>query len=827
MRDIADKFVGGIERIDSRFSGTKRSLSLRAVVLGLAGVALISVAEPYNQNIYENTMLIGNQLPISVLFLVLLLVLVVNPVLMLLPRAASLFDPSRLAVVWTCLLPASFWMWRGPVDLSVRETPSSGLPGPVVGLVWGLTGVLLLTAAVIAHRRRARASGGAAAERSPAPASASLGARIASALLLAGICLLPVLLAPVFSRWLEGVPPEATDGPALIILAYGSATLLLLAVSWPVVRGLARVEPFSPAELVVVMTMMLSACAVIWSGFHRLWAHQLVAPFYHLQTYPRWKPLVESLPAWLVPSTEPENVEVIYNFYAGASGVPWGAWGLTALGWAPFVLAFFVGSFFLMALFRRQWEEAEKLSFPLAAIALETLRPPSPGRILNDMFRSKLFWWSAGVVVCLQTLYGLHVYFPDFPEIVLKYDLHAALETPPWRHLPHWIRAKDAFFVVVGVSFFLSTEMSFSLWAFVIILGLVEMIGRNFQYPIQEHFDDHQIGAYIAYAGVIVWVARGHLARAFRSIWRGPGQADTQDQLSERAAAVGFLLCFAIAAAWLTAAGLPMQVAVLVALVIFVLALVIGRVVAESGLLFVQYNCWPHLFAEAAFGQLLTPGTHALIHFTTIAPTMDAREGLMPYAFNAARMADGVQHIKRRRRLFGLWIVSLILALVLAGAAQLSIVYRRGATLTDEHAGRLLPEKNYNSSADFADLLQQSPAKIHSVRARHASGIATGAAVVLGLCFLRHRFLAWPLHPIGFIMANTYPMQVFWLSIMLGWLCKSLVMRLGGVPVYRKLCPLFLGMIVGTTFSSIFWILVKIASYSGGEQGKAIVFLPS
>jgi hypothetical protein len=44
---------------------------------------------------------------------------------------------------------------------------------------------------------------------------------------------------------------------------------------------------------------------------------------------------------------------------------------------------------------------------------------------------------------------------------------------------------------------------------------------------------------------------------------------------------------------------------------------------------------------------------------------------------------------------------------------------------------------------------------------------------------------------------------------------------------YRKLQPLFLGMIVGTTFSSIFWILVKIASYSGGEQGKAILFLPS
>jgi len=672
MRDISDKFVGGIGRIDAHSPASRRGLSLRAVLLGLAGVALISVAEPYNQNVYENTMLIGNQLPIAVLFLMLMLVLVVNPILARLPR----------------------------------------------------------------------------------------------------------------------------------------------------------VEPLAASELVVVMTMMLAACAVIWSGFHRLWAHQLIAPFYHLKGHERWGPSIESLPAWLVPSADPENVEVIYNFYAGQSAVPWWPWCWTALKWAPFVLALFVGLFFLMALFRRQWEEAEKLSFPLAAIALETLRPPPPGRLLNDMFRSKLFWWTVGIVVVLQTLYGLHVYFPQIPAIVFKYDLHAALETPPWRHLPHWIRAKDAFFVVVGVSFFLSTEMSFSLWAFVILLGLVEMVGKNFQYPIHEHFDDHQIGAYIAYAAVIVWVARRHLARAFRSIGRRPRSLDGDDQIAERSAAIGFLVCFVIAWAWLTLAGLPAHVACLVALVVFMLSLVVGRVVAESGMLFVQYNCWPHLFAESTFPQLLTPRTHTLIHFTTIAPTMDAREGLMPYAFNAARMADGVEHLGPRRRLFGLWILCLVLALVLAGAAQLSIVYDRGANLADDWAGRQLPERTYNSSAEFADLLQRSPDRIRSVWSQHAWRVAAGGSAVLGLCFLRYRFLAWPLHPIGFIMANTYPIQVCWLSIMIGWLCKTLVMRLGGVPVYRKLCPAFLGMIVATTFSSVFWILVKIAGHSTGEA-KVILFLPS
>jgi hypothetical protein len=137
-----------------------------------------------------------------------------------------------------------------------------------------------------------------------------------------------------------------------------------------------------------------------------------------------------------------------------------------------------------------------------------------------------------------------------------------------------------------------------------------------------------------------------------------------------------------------------------VALVVFVLTLVVGRVVAESGLLFVQYKCWPHRFAESVFGSLLTARTHALIHFATIAPTMDAREGLTPYAFNSARMADAIQHLRRRRWLFGLWVLSLILALVIAGATQLHIIYDRGAVLGDEFAGKILPEQTYNSSSD-------------------------------------------------------------------------------------------------------------------------------
>jgi hypothetical protein len=332
----------------------------------------------------------------------------------------------------------------------------------------------------------------------------------------------------------------------------------------------------------------------------------------------------------------------------------------------------------------------------------------------------------------------------------------------------------------------------------------------------------------VAYAGVIVFVARHHLATAFRAIWRPNHKPERANELlNERTAAIGFLLSVLVSVVWLSFAGLPVHLAMLVMLVLFGLGLVVGRIVAESGLPFVQYMFMPQGFIESIAGGLLTAKTHTLIHVTTVAPAGDAREALSPYLFNATRMADGVGRLRSRRTLLMLWMSALLLAFVLAGASQLSIVYDRGATLTDEYAGRMLPERNYKSSADFGDLLEQSDARFAQHRREQLTHVGIGAGTVLTLCFLRYRFLAWPLHPVGFLVAYTYPLQVFWLSLLIGWLCKWLVMKLGGVPAYRKLQPMFLAMIVGTVFSSVFWIVVKILSYSGGEQGKAILFLPS
>ena len=98
--------------------------------------------------------------------------------------------------------------------------------------------------------------------------------------------------------------------------------------------------------------------------------------------------------------------------------------------------------------------------------------------------------------------------------------------------------------------------------------------------------------------------------------------------------------------------------------------------------------------------------------------------------------------------------------------------------------------------------------------------ITLGAGVMGALLYLRQRFLAWPLHPIGFPVSNTHPIITFgWLSILLAWLCKAAILRYGGVRLYRTMRPFFLGLALGEFSASAIWVFIDGAF---GVEGNMI-----
>jgi hypothetical protein len=85
------------------------------------------------------------------------------------------------------------------------------------------------------------------------------------------------------------------------------------------------------------------------------------------------------------------------------------------------------------------------------------------------------------------------------------------------------------------------------------------------------------------------------------------------------------------------------------------------------------------------------------------------------------------------------------------------------------------------------------------------SAMGVGGGVAFLLTWLRTRFLWWPLHPIGYMAANSWGMHWNWGALTVGWLVKVLLLRYGGLGAFRKAVPLLIGLVVGDMLSEGLW----------------------
>jgi hypothetical protein len=77
--------------------------------------------------------------------------------------------------------------------------------------------------------------------------------------------------------------------------------------------------------------------------------------------------------------------------------------------------------------------------------------------------------------------------------------------------------------------------------------------------------------------------------------------------------------------------------------------------------------------------------------------------------------------------------------------------------------------------------------------------------------WLRTRFPLWPLHPAGYAVASsTWTFGWLWFSVFVSWAIKTTLLRLGGIGLYRKARPIFLGLLLGEYIVGGAWVLVRL-----------------
>ncbi|MEI8194571.1 MAG: DUF6785 family protein [Phycisphaerae bacterium] len=566
----------------------------------------------------------------------------------------------------------------------------------------------------------------------------------------------------------------------------------------------------SPADLAVIWGMLLCAAAVPSSGLIRYWEPNLLGPFRALETMPWLRPIAQLLPGWTVP-TRDFHAPLLRNYMLGidpAQGdrIPILPFILPALTWGLLAAAIFSAIMCLAAIFRKQWVQHERLSYPLAMIPLELMGAPAPGQYYNPLWRSGLLWAGAALPAIVYGLSGLHSLFPAVPFMSLSYDFSSAFTERPWDHLPHYLIANRLYFSVVGLSFFIPTQVAFSLWLFLVIKGLTRVAFADSSIDPGQMEPIRDMGIYLGYFAALLWLARAHLWHVLRSAWYGTLR-EPMEPASYRTLVVGFVLSVAVAWAWLVAAGISPVVAALVLGLGLMLVTLMSRIAAETGMFFLGISWQINRFFEIMLGpRLIQGGNFYLSGVVSNIFFTDLRENLMPFATTSSRLSQETTPA-HRPQFFRWCVIALALSTLLAGLSDHFLSFHYGRQIMhDEHAVTIVPTQNLTDAHRFAHI---APA-ISPGRAWLHFGFGVG--MVGALMAGRLLWVSWPFHPIGLLLMNAWTLEVFWFSIFVGWGLKQILLRYGGAMFFRRARGFFIGLIVGEMLAAGLWMLLGLLS---------------
>jgi hypothetical protein len=318
---------------------------------------------------------------------------------------------------------------------------------------------------------------------------------------------------------------------------------------------------------------------------------------------------------------------------------------------------------------------------------------------------------------------------------------------------------------------------------------------------------DHEqgAGAWLAIALFSLWFARGAIREAIRNAVRPRQEQDPSAPMSDRLAVVGLALGGAFLIAFAMAAGMRFSVAVILFAVFFGFMVALCRIRAEAGVAW-HFGPWlkPYQFPVRLFGE----GGLDARNLTALAGhgwyNLEYRSYPTPNQIEAMKIAEEGRFSARH---LSLWMmVALAVGILAAYWSILHLYYHLGAGTAKVNAWRInmgmIPWNNLAGWLHTSRPLPDTPGLL-------AAGF--GGLVTLGLAAMRSRFTWWPFHPVGYALGNSFEMDVVWCQYFVGWLCKVLTLRYGGIKAYRAALPFFIGLILGDYVIAGFWTLWGVA----------------
>lgn len=590
-----------------------------------------------------------------------------------------------------------------------------------------------------------------------------------------------------FCQITESVPPVPAVAGLILLVGLGALTAHLLR------RGARQRR-----ETLLVYIFLTVATTIPGCGIARFFINTIPVLFYFDTPENEYASYQQYVPAWLVP----HDREVIRQLYEGAPGgrIPWGAWWQPLALWLVLFLALWVVLLAVVLLFRRQWAEREKLTFPLLFLPLEVTGSDEAAGT-GGFFRNRIMWVGFTVAVLYNVSNIINAYNPAVKCLGKYYDLGALFTEAPLSALrPVTLHYRPE---MIGFGYLVSSEVALSVWVFYVLFKLESLVAALVGYeqagfPFQQ---EQGLGAYLAVGLFLVWVARGHLGGVLRRGVLGDRSVDDSGEpVRYRTALLGLVLGAAVCLVWAQKAGLAAWVWLLYFALIVLVALVYARIRAEVGVpliwMFPYYQHYKAIKFVLGSEPLKVGGQwNTLTVFSTL---VILSRGYYPsvqgYQVEGLRLAE-LTGLKQRDTVWWLTL-SCLVGWVVAMWLHLRSYYEYGAggLRALEGWGAGIAKQEYTELVTYATAA--APRDVpRTIAAAAGFGLASGLTVA------RMVFLRFPLHPLAYCMATAYG-ELIWGTFLIVWLVKTIVLKVGGMRLYRRLIPGFIGLALGHFFAA-------------------------
>ncbi|MXY49334.1 MAG: hypothetical protein F4Y38_08540 [Gemmatimonadetes bacterium] len=570
-------------------------------------------------------------------------------------------------------------------------------------------------------------------------------------------------------------------------------------------------------ELALVFVMMFVSSLVPGKVLVAYLMGVIATPYYFARPENQWAvTFFEYLPDWLLVSGQGNTLVWFYEgIPEGAGDVIWGPWFPPLFWWLTFfVMLFFMGAC-MSTIMRRTWVAHERLTFPLVRMAVDLIRHDDrTERTFPGFAYDRLFQMGFGLTLALM-IWNIAAFWGAISPIPI-----GAL----YRTTMILVEGTDAIRVSVNIyalcfAFLAPLEITFSLWFFalcgVLEGGLLDRVGLQFSdspVGVNAVVKAQFFGGFIVFVFWHLWTARAQIADVFRQALRGGEQPPTE-LMSYRVAVLGLAGSVVYLVAWLVGSGLSWQVVPVFLFFLFVLYLGTARIIAQTGLAFLDLPVNAHHFT------ILTLGSGNIDHqsLTTLGLGSAYARNWRGMGIGTIAQSDKVMSDLRqdKRGILALMIATFVISLL---TSVLYTVYIGNTTVGAYNFGERDAFGGINES--YYDDIVRWIRNANQLQPPEFLFMALGGVIMLVMTALTYRFPGWPLAPVGFTVAFADVTRLLMFSLFLAWLIKMLLLRLGGVTFYRRAQPFAWGVLVGYTTGVFLGFVVDWIWFPG--QGHAL-----